>query len=104
MKRIAILVIGAVHRPLYEHYVRNYWSSLIAHTNANIDHIDVFLLFENDTDISEYQYLWENIILDPNPNSIRLSEKKFRSKQIPGIMSKTVHAIRIITRSIRCFF
>jgi len=104
MKKVAILVIGATHHPLYVHYVRNYWSSLIAYTNARISHIDIFLLFEHRTDLSEYQYLWDNIIQDPNPDLSLLCSRRYHNNVIPGILSKTIYAFELLQDKYDIFF
>ena len=64
MKKVAILVIAAVNQPVYISYIRNYWTSVINLTRS-IDHIDVFLLLENSMPRREFQYLSENVIIDP---------------------------------------
>lgn len=104
MKKVAILVIGATHHPLYVHYVRNYWSSLIAYTNARISHIDIFLLFEHRTDLSEYQYLWDNIIQDPDSDLSLLCNSRYHNNVIPGILSKTIYAFELLQNQYDIFF
>ena len=71
MKRIAILVIAASNRPLYVHYIKTYWTALIRHLGVTRPHIDVFLLFENSTDLTPFEDLRQHIIqLEVDPEQI----------------------------------
>lgn len=96
MKRIAILVIAATNQPVYLHYIKNYWSELIAHTNAEKDHVDVFLLFENAVDISQFRDLSDNIIQDPRSDLTSLCSKEYQIPGVPGILSKTIYALETL--------
>lgn len=95
MKRIAILVIADTSLPVYIHYIESYWTELIHHTR-NIPHIDVFLLFEDETDLSGLSHLRENVIQDIcRQPEMRLSAESRRSG-IPGILRKTIYAFELL--------
>lgn len=96
MKRIAILVIAATNQDVYIHYIKTYWTELIRHLKVSRPHIDVYLLFENDTDISEFSDLQDHIIQDPNSDPGSLCSPRFHSSTIPGILSTTVHAFELL--------
>jgi hypothetical protein len=96
MKRIAILVIAATTQPVYVHYIKTYWTELIRHLKAAKPHIDVFLLFEHDTDLDEFSHLAENIIQDRNSDQEALCSSEFHNSCVPGILSKTMHAFELL--------
>jgi len=104
MKKIAILVIAATNQPVYIHYIRTHWSEIIRYTNTNTPHIDVFLLFEHDTDISEFQHLEGNIIQDPNADPGLLCPPDYHTRIIPGILGKTIHALELLQGRYDVFF
>lgn len=104
MKRIAILVIAATNQPVYLHYIKNYWKELVAYTNAEKTHIDVFLLFENATDIDHFSDLEDNIIQDPLSDLDSLCRKEYQTPGIPGILSKTMHALELLQDRYDVFF
>jgi len=104
MKRIAILVIAATTQPVYVHYIRTYWTELIRHLKAAKPHIDVFLLFESDTDLNEFSYLADNVIQDQNSEVETLCSSEFHTWAIPGILSKTVYAFELLQGQYDVFF
>lgn len=104
MKRIAILVIAATNQPVYRHYIKNYWRELIAYTNAEKQHIDVFLLFENSIDIGEFNDLGHNIIQDPRSDLTVLCRKEHQTAVVPGILAKTVYALELLQGNYDVFF
>ncbi len=104
MKRIAILVIAAVNQPVYVHYINSYWAKVIEYTNANKLNTDIFLLFEHDTDISEFKNLEENIIQDRNSDYSQLCDIQYHTINIPGILSKTIFALDSILNEYDVFF
>ena len=104
MKRIAVLAIAATTQPVYVHYINHYWSDLIAYTNAHTPHIRVFLLFEHDVDLRAYEHLRGNIIQDTAVDPDRLCDREFHTSQIPGMLSKTVHAFERLQDQFDVFF
>ena len=104
MKRIAILVIAATNQPVYVHYLKTYWAELIRHTNREKPNIDVFLLFEHGTDLSEFKHLDSNIIQDQEVNQSLLCKPEFQTMIIPGILSKTVYALQRLQGEYDAFF
>jgi hypothetical protein len=104
MKRIAILAIAATTQPVYVHYIDHYWSDLIAYTNAHTPHIRVFLLFEHDVDLRPYEHLRDNIIQDDTVDLDRLCDPAFHTPNIPGILSKTMHALELLQDQYDVFF
>ena len=104
MKKIAILVIAAVNQPVYISYIRNYWTSVIQHTNAHTPHIDVFLLLENGTPMREFEAILPNVIVDPNSELDELCPRQFQQLGMPGILSKTIHALDVLKDEYDVFF
>ncbi|MFT5112673.1 MAG: hypothetical protein ACI8P9_002000 [Parasphingorhabdus sp.] len=104
MKKIAILVIAATNQPVYEYYIRNYWTDLIDYTKSQTSHIDVFLLFENKFDTSDFGKIQGNIIRDDETALDSLCERKFHSPQVPGILSKTLFALEQLQDYYDVFF
>jgi hypothetical protein len=104
MKRIAVLVIAATHHPLYRHYIYTHWTRLIEFVRSEKPHIDVFLLFEHDMNICGLEHLADNIIVDPNMDLGLLCNPKFHEAGIPGILSKTVHALQLLQSDYEVFF
>jgi hypothetical protein len=104
MKRIAILSIAAASKPVYVHYIQNYWTKLIGYTNAHIPHIDVFLLFESGVSTLEFRHLEGNIIRDENPDSVLLCDPRFHSSTVPGVLSKTIYALDLLQDEYEVFF
>lgn len=104
MKKIAILVIASTKQPVYVHYIRAYWAELIRHTQAHWPHIDVFLLFERDTDLSGFSTLEDNIIVDQNLAADLLPELEFHTVMIPGVLSKTIYAFEMLQDEYDVFF
>ncbi|MEL6817518.1 MAG: hypothetical protein AAFP80_02585 [Pseudomonadota bacterium] len=105
MKKVAILVIAAVNQPVYISYIRNYWTSVINLTRS-IDHIDVFLLLENSMPRREFQYLSENVIIDPRSDFDELLPEEFQKPRsgLPSILSKTIHALEMLKDDYDLFF
>ena len=103
MRRIAILVIAATDQPVYVHYINHYWSDLIAYTNAHTPHIRVFLLFEPHVDLRAYKHLQDNILQDPADLDL-LCDPVFHTPQIPGMLSKTIHAFEMLQDKYDVFF
>jgi len=104
MKKIAILVIAATNQPVYEYYIRNYWTELIKYTKSQASHIDVFLLFENKFDTRDFSKIHDNIIRDDLTNQESLCSREFHSPQVPGILSKTVFALEYLQGYYDVFF
>ncbi len=104
MKKIAILVIAATNQPVYEYYIRNYWTELIHHTRLMTNHIDVFLLFEKAFDTGGFRRLKDNIIRDDDADYDQLCHRKFHGSQVPGILSKTVFALERLQDHYDVFF
>ncbi len=104
MKKIAILVIAATNKPVYEYFIRNYWTELIHHTRSMASHVDVFLLFERKFDTRGFRTLQDNIIKDDNTDYDRLCDRRFHSPQVPGILSKTVFALEQLQDHYDVFF
>ena len=104
MKRIAILVIASTSRPIYVHYIKTYWAALIQHLNATRPHIDVFLLFENSTNLKPFGDLRRHIIQDPCSDLGTLCSPQFHNPNVPGILSKTIHAFELLQDRYDVFF
>jgi hypothetical protein len=104
MKRIAILVIASTKQPLYIHYIKTYWAELIRRTNTEKSNIDVFLLFEHETDLSEFESLRKNIIQDRDIDFSLLCKPEYQSPIIPGILSKTIYALEQLQGEYDVFF
>ncbi len=96
MKKIAVLVIAALNQPVYVHYIKTYWSELIKYTNSETPHIDVFLLFEEATELGMLNGIKDNIIVDRTTNLSQLCHPRFSSPMIPGILTKTVYALELL--------
>jgi hypothetical protein len=104
MKKIAILVIAATNQPVYIHYIKTYWTALIRHLGETRRHIDVFLLFENNTDLQPFEDLRQHIIQDPRSDFSSLCDPKHQNLIIPGILSKTIHAFELLQDQYDVFF
>ena len=104
MKRIAILVIADTSQPVYNFYLRSLWPAMIRYLSKHKPHIDVYLLFEHNTDTSDFTELEPNIIRDPRSDFKSLCEPRFQNKIIPGILSKTIHAFRKLKDDYDVFF
>ena len=93
MKKIVVLVIASVQQEVYKWYICNYWSKMIKHCNEHRPNVDIFLLFDYGVDISKYEDIRNNIIVDLNDDYNGYIEKGTRCNGfIPGILSKTVYA------------
>ena len=79
--RVAVLSIAAVNQPVYQHYIRTYWTELIRHTNESCPDIDVFLLTENGLRHDALDDLGDNVIEDPDP---RYRERVRKQHRRPG--------------------
>ena len=104
MKKIAILVIGATYPPLYAHYINSYWTEMIRHTRRAKPHIDIYLLFEKDMDIQEFDHLADHIIQDKCADLAALCPPQFQDSCIPGILSKTIYALELLQDKYDVFF
>ena len=104
MKKTAILVIAATNQPVYIHYIETYWTELIRVLRAERPHIDVFLLFEHDTDLHRFESLGDNVIQDQTSSLDALCEPEFQTGIIPGILSKTVYALELLQDRYDVFF
>lgn len=104
MKRIAILVIAATDQPVYRHYIASYWTQLIRHVAANVPHIDIYLLTEHGRNTSSFAHVVDTVIEDPNPDVNQLVPERYRTANIPGILSKTIHAFDALSDSYDVFF
>ncbi|MFK7918846.1 MAG: hypothetical protein AB8G14_12255 [Ilumatobacter sp.] len=104
MKRIAILAIAATNQAVYQHYITSYWTELIRHVEANVAHIDVYLLTEHGSTNEWYRGVIDAVIEDPDPDVGRLLAPRFRTISIPGVLSKTVHALEVLAGRYDVFF
>lgn len=104
MKRIAILAIAATNQPVYRHYIASYWTELIRHTAANVPHIDVYLLNEHGRTTARFAPLAEHVIEDQDAEVARLVPPAFRTVNVPGILSKTIHAFDVLADRYDVFF
>ena len=104
MKRIAILVIAATNQPVYRHYIASYWTELIRHVAANVPHIDVYLLAEHGRITSSFAHIAEAVIEDPDANADQRVAEQHRTPNIPGILSKTIHALDALSDDYDVFF
>lgn len=102
--RTAILVIAATGRPLYRHYIDSYWRSVIEHTNACCPELDVYLLTEHGMRHDVLGGLGANVIEDPDPQVDALVSPRHRRPGVPGILSKTVHALEVLDGHYDVFF
>ena len=91
--KTVILVIASTNTPLYIHYIKTYWTTLIDYTNYKKPGIDVFLLFNGDTDEKYYKHIRNNVIIDTNKTS-----------HTPGILQKTIYAFEKIQHKYDVFF
>jgi hypothetical protein len=99
VKKIAILVIAATNLPVYVHYIKSYWTEAIRYTNAHVPGMDIFLLFEPEWNVDDFDDLSDNIIVDRTRNYDELCDPAHQSWSIPGILSKTIDALeRLHTR------
>lgn len=104
MKRIAILAIAGTSQPVYRHYIGSYWTELIRHTAAHAPHIDVFLLNEHGRRDPLFAPIADHIIEDPDADVKRLVPARFRTANTPGILSKTIHALDVLSGRYDVFF
>jgi len=104
MKRIAIIVIGATHQPLYQHYIETHWTETICYASSEKLHIDIFLVFENAMDIEGLEHLRDNIIRDPKSDLSTLCDTRNKASGIPGILSKTIYALELLGGGYDVFF
>jgi hypothetical protein len=104
MKKIAVLVIAATNQPVYIHYINNYWTALIRHLKAEWPHIDVYMLLERNTDPRPFQHIAENCIRDSDTDLDSLCARAFHTQMIPGVLSKTVHALALLQDKYDVFF
>lgn len=102
--RTAILVIAAVDHPLYEHYIESYWRSMIEYTSTRYPGLDVYLLVEHGMRHEVLDGLGANLIEDPDPNVEALVAPRHRRPGVPGILSKTVHALEVLEGRYDVFF
>ena len=103
-RRTAVLVIAADHQPVYRHYIKSYWTDLIQHTNAECPDLDVFLLIESGMSREAFAHLGDNVIQDPDTNYRALVPQRHRRPGVPGILSKTVHALDVLGGDYDAFF
>lgn len=104
MTKTAILVIAAQNKPVYEHYIKNYWSDFIDYTNRYTSQIDVYLLFQKHEDISPYAHMINNIIIDQNTDFNGFFKSNEGHKAVPGILSKTIYAFEQLVEKYDLFF
>ncbi len=104
MKRIAIVAIAATNQPVYRHYIASYWTELIRHTAAHVPHIDVYLLNEHGRTTARFAPRADHVIEDPDPDAARLVPAQFRTINVPGILSKTIHAFDLLADRYDVFF
>tara|TARA_B110000971_G_scaffold90678_1_gene93267 strand:- start:1954 stop:2688 length:735 start_codon:yes stop_codon:yes gene_type:complete len=91
--KTVILVIASTNTPLYIHYIKTYWTTLIDYTNYKKPDIDVFLLFNGDTDEKYYKHIRNNVIIDTN-----------KTTRSPGILQKTIYAFEKLQHKYDVFF
>ncbi len=103
-RRTAVLVIAAVHQPVYIHYIQSYWTELIEYTNSKYPDLDVFLLIENGLSRTEFAHLGNNVIEDPDTEFRSLVAPRHRRAGVPGILSKTIHALEVLQGDYDLFF
>lgn len=104
MTRVAVLVIAALDQPVWRHYIESYWTELIRHTDLHSPDIDVYLLVEHGTDPAPFEHVADNVIEDPVADFDPLVEPRFRRPGVPGILSKTVHALDVLDGEYDVFF
>lgn len=104
MKKIAILVIASINNPVYIHYINTFWTQIINYTNKYKPNIDIFLLFDENLDISNFKHLQKNIIVDKNTNYNGCFNDIKPNNFIPGILSKTIYAYEILQDKYDIFF
>jgi hypothetical protein len=104
VKRIAIVAIAATNQAVYRHYITTYWTDLIRHTAANVPHIDVYLLTEHGSTTAIYTDIDDHVLEDPDPHVRRLVPPAFRTSNVPGILSKTIHAFDVLGEHYDVFF
>lgn len=104
MRRTAILVIAALNQPVYRHYIATYWTEMIRYTNAMTPDVDVFLLIQHDTPIEPFTHLGDNVIVDAETDLDRLMNPHHRRPGVPGITSKTIHALDVLAGEYDVFF
>lgn len=103
MKKIAILVIAAFNQEVYKHYINTYWTDLINYTNKHKPNISIYLLFDRDMDLANYESIRGNIIVDGNTNYNGFVKEK-QGNFIPGILSKTVYAFEKLQQDVDVIF
>ncbi len=104
MKKVAILVIAATNQPVYEYYIRNYWTRLIDYLKSVKPHIDVFLLCEREFDVGGFPRLRDNIIHDRNTDLGKLCDPGYHNLMVPGVLSKTILALELLRNDYDVFF
>lgn len=104
MKRTAILVIAALEQPVYRHYIESYWTALIEHTRAHVPHVDVYLLNEPGRPPEPFAHVADNVIEDRSGVGDRIAERAGRPAPLPGILSKTIHALDVLADRYDVFF
>ena len=102
--RTAVLVIVAVDRPLYRHYLDGYWRALIDYVDAKCPDVDVFLLCENGMRHGLLDDLAQHVIEDPNADYLSLVPPRHRHGGVPGMLSKTIHALKTLRGDYDFFF
>lgn len=104
MKKIAVLVIASTQYETYKTHIKQNWTKMIEYTNKYSPNIDIFLLFDYGTDISNYENIKNNIIIDNNDNYNGYFKKSLRCKGfIPGILSKTIYAFKKLNKKYDIF-
>lgn len=104
MKRIAILAIAALAQPVHRHYIATYWTELIRHTNAHLPHVDVYLLNEHGRPKQAFAHIADNVIDDPRSDLDELVSPRFQTHHVPGILSKTIHALDVLAGRYDVYF
>lgn len=104
MKRIAIVAIAATSQPVYQHYIASYWTELIRYVDANVPHIDVYLLTEHGRTNASFAHVAGSVIEDTDADVDRLVPKHFQTVNVPGILSKTIHAFEVLGDDYDVFF
>lgn len=104
MKKIAVLVIAATNQPVYLQYISGYWTELIRHLKAERPHIDVYMLLERNTDPRPFRHIADNCIRDAESDLDSLCAPAFQTQIIPGVLSKTVHALALLQDRYDVFF
>lgn len=111
-KKLVILVIASMDNGPYKFLINEVWSNLIKQVSRN-RFIDIYLLFDRDTDLKkiDVEYLRDNIIInnntDHNGQHICVGVEdgdKWNGGYIPGLLSKTIYAFSHLVNKYDIFY